>query len=665
MKLIQKRMTELQTLIAEHDYLYHVLDRPKLTDFEYDKLYSELRSLEQENPSLVSPDSPTQRVGARPLDGFEKAKHRIPMLSLQNSYSPEDLIAFDEKLKKFLKSDVEIEYHCEPKFDGLAVELVYENGRLVSALTRGDGETGELVTSNIRTIKSIPLRLKGDSPPKLLEVRGEILMLKNDFALLNKAQEDAGELPFANPRNAAAGSIRQLDPKITASRPLRMFCYATGATEGFSYSNLVELREKLADLGLPTTDLATSAKTITEAVKYYEKIMKQRHELPFDIDGVVIKINSTELQNELGTIARSPRWASAAKFPPEQAKTIIEDIQIQVGRTGALTPVAVMKAVRVGGVTITHATLHNQDELDRKDVRIGDTVIVQRAGDVIPEIVSVDLKKRKINSEKFVIPNKCPVCKSKSLRLEGEAVSRCSNSVCPAMLKGALIHFVSRRAMNLDKVGEKLIEQLIEAQLVRCFSDLYKLSKEDILSLDRKGEKSAQNILDSIEGSKKPALARFIYALGIRFVGEQTARTLARHFGSLDKIMNASKEELLECDDVGEKVASSIFLAFESRSLKAEISKLEKLGVSFASGNSPAKPGGPLLNKNIVVTGSLPLGRDEIKDLIISLGGKSSSSVSKKTDYVLAGLDAGSKLEKANEIGVPVIDWDAFQKLIN
>lgn len=664
----KKRLNELKALIHEHDHSYYVLDRPTIGDFEYDKLYAELLALENDYPELVTPDSPTQRMPGEALDAFEKAQHRKPMMSLSNTYSVDEVREFDERVKKFLDTAKDITYFCEPKFDGLAVELVYENGALAGALTRGDGVTGENVLTNIKTIRSIPLHLKGKAPP-LLEVRGEVLMLKQDFAKLNEQQQEAGEMTFANPRNAAAGSIRQLDPKVTAKRPLRMFCYAPGVVEGISIKSQADWLEKLADFGLPVlhadkkNPLAKVCEGVEEAIEHYQAILKRRHELPFDIDGVVIKVNSYPLQDQLGAVARSPRWATAAKFAPEQSTTLIEDIEISVGRTGALTPFAVMKPVRVGGVTITTATLHNQFELERKDVRIGDTIVIQRAGDVIPEVVEVVLDKRPANSKKFKFPTKCPVCKTDAVLPEGEAVARCPNTFCPAVINQSLFHFVGRRAMNIEDLGEKIIVQLTSAGLVKTFSDLYRLTKKDLLSLDRFAEKSAQNIIDSIDASRNTTLARVIYALGIRFVGEQTAKSLATYFGTMEKFLETTEAELIEIEDIGEKVASSIMAHLEKASFRKEVKRLLESGVEI---EKPKKVSGkqPLKGLNIVITGTLPKPRDEIKDQIVALGGKSSGSVSKSTNYVLAGDEAGSKLDKAQELGVPILDWDGYLKLI-
>lgn len=690
-----KRVEELREIIREHDYNYYVLDNPVITDYEYDKLYKELEKLEAMHPDMVSADSPTQRVGGKPLEQFEKAQHRKPMLSLQNTYSPEEIRAFDERIKKLLKFNQPIEYYCEPKLDGLAMELIYENGVLTGAVTRGDGYTGENVFSNVKTMKSVPLRLNSKDAPALFEVRGEVLMFKEDFARLNDTQQEAGHQTFANPRNAAAGTIRQLDPRVTARRPLRVFCYAPGEIEGLELTSQAQFIEKVHSLGLPTVRIGNKNRSISsyindtlkkiekspeqlptlelsclckgadEAIEYYHFIEKIRHQLPFEIDGIVVKINDYALQKELGTIARSPRWASAAKFKPEQSITTIEDIIVQVGRTGALTPVAIMKPVQVGGVTITNATLHNQDELDRKDVRIGDSVVVHRAGDVIPEIVKVLPEKRPKNSEPFRIPENCPRCGEKTVRPEGEVINRCVNTLCPAKVVQSLKHFVSRRAMNIDKLGDKLIEQLFEADLVHRFSDLYKLTFEQLTKLPRQGKKSTQNILESIDRSRDTTLPRFIYALGIRFVGEQTARTLAQHYGSIDGLAKASQEDLEQIEDIGPKMAESIHQAFQQKQFLDEIKELQKVGIKIKDASEVvSKAEAKLEGLNIVVTGTLPMDRNHIKDLIVSMGGKSASSVTKKTNYVLAGEAAGSKLDKAQELEIPVLTWDDFQKMI-
>ena len=680
-----KRVEQLKKLIHQHDYEYYVLDRPTLDDFAYDKLFSELQKLENDHPELRAEDSPTQRVGGVPLPEFQKVAHRKPMLSLANTYSVDEVRAFDERSRKFLERESPLTYFCELKFDGLALELIYEDGRLTGALTRGDGTTGENVLSNVRTIRAVPLKLAGDKIPPLLEVRCEALMFKKDFAQLNESQQEAGELTFANPRNAAAGAIRQLDPRITATRPLRLFGYAPGALEGVDVESQSDWLKYLRQQGLPSLDLApwpemkTALKDgykpgdplaavcegIEQAVEYYETILKIRQQLPFEIDGVVIKIDSFALQNTLGTVARSPRWASAAKFAPEQSTTVIEDIIVQVGRTGALTPVAVMAPVRVGGVTVVNATLHNQSEIERKDIRIGDTVIVQRAGDVIPEVVSVVLEKRPANANKFHLPANCPACGQKAVLPEEEVVTRCVNLFCPAILNESLKHFASRRAMNIEKLGDKIIEQMTKEGLIKGFSDLYSLSTADVLKLPRQGEKSAQNIIDSIEASRKVSLTRFIYALGIRFVGEQTGKSLATHYKTLSAFLKTDEAALLEVPDIGPKVASSIMAALANRDFLNEVAKLEKNGVEIQEiKQAKGTEHQPLKGIAIVITGTLPKPRDEIKDLILSLGGKTPGSVSKATNYVLAGDEAGSKLDKAQELGVAVLDWAAFEELI-
>lgn len=661
----KSRYLELIEEIQVHDTNYHVLDRPTITDREYDKLFEELKNIEESHPELISELSPTQRVGAKALDKFKKAAHRKPMLSLQNSYSPEDILAFDKRVKKFLLSEKDVEYFCEPKLDGLAIELIYENGILTGALTRGDGTTGEDVFSNIKTIKSIPMKLKTDSPPKLVEIRGEVLMLKKDFLKLNDEQQEEGEVPFANPRNAAAGTIRQLDPNIAATRPLRFFAYSLGAFEGIQFKSQQDTQKKFRDWGIPhvNEDHLVLAKDSDGAVRYYEKIQKLRRNLPFDIDGIVVKVNDYKLQDELGFIARSPRWATAAKFEPEQAETQIEKIHVQVGRTGALTPVAVMKPVLVGGVTITNATLHNQDEINRKDVREGDFVIVHRAGDVIPEIVEVLKNKRDKKSKPFHLPTECPVCGSEAIKTEGEVVLRCPNPVCDAKIKESLKHFVAKRAMNIEKVGDKLIDAFVDNQLVKSYSDLYKIKLDQILNLERQGEKSAQNIIDSIDGSRKPTLSRFIYALGIRFVGEQTGKILAHYYGTLNKFLNTNTEELVEIEGVGPKVAQSIMDAISQPAFKKEIQKIVKNGVDI-QGEEKIVSSERFKGLTFVITGTLPVDRDEAKKIIESHLGKASGSVSKKTSYVLAGESAGSKLDKAQELGVKIISWDDFEKLL-
>jgi DNA ligase (NAD+) len=662
----EKRLLELRSLIESHNHNYFVLDQPTISDFEYDKLMAELRNLETSLPELVTPDSPTQRVGGRPLEKFAKIKHRLPMLSLQNSFSDEDLVKFDERVRRLLEKDTAIEYFCEPKYDGLAIELVYQDGVFEKALTRGDGETGEDVTANVRTIKSVPLRLKRPVPG-VFEVRGEVVLHKKDFLELNTMQEELGEATFANPRNAAAGSLRQLDSKITAQRPLRVYCYGLGLADHVSYKSQSELREGLEALGFPTSKEWRRCPSIREAIEFYDHIRQQRHTLPYDIDGVVIKVESFALQGQLGFVARNPRWASAAKFPPEQSQTVIEEISVQVGRTGALTPVAHLRPVSVGGVTVSRATLHNQDEINRKDIRIGDAVVVHRAGDVIPEVERVIVDLRPKDSKPFIIPGNCPECRTKTVRAEGEVVSRCPNSTCPAKIRGQLIHFVSRRAMNFEKIGEKIVEQLIAAGLVKGFSDFFELQLNDIKSLDRQGEKSAQNILASVATRKNPGLDRFIYSLGLRHVGEETAKSLAKHFGTLENLLAADEETLLLCDDIGPTIAGSVALALKDPQLRNEIKAAVSAGLRVkesASASTKESSQLPLFDKVFVITGTLPMSRDKVKDLIEELGGRCAGSVTRQTSFLLAGEEGGSKLEKAKKAKVPVIDWDQFQNLI-
>lgn len=660
----KKRHQFLKNTLAHHDHAYHVLDKPEISDFDYDQLYNELLDLEKKFPDLDRSDSPSQRVGSKPLDVFKKVNHRVPMISLSNTYSSDDLVEFDIRIKKFLNINNEVEYYCEPKFDGLAIELIYKDGLLVSALTRGDGTTGEDVTQNVKTIHSIPLKLITKNPPSLVEIRGEILIFKDDFLELNESQQEAGLQTFANPRNAAAGTIRQLDSKVAAARPLKFLAYSLGAVEGFDFPNQEFTENQFSIWGLPTCDLKLR-KVCTgadEIIQFYKEIEKKRSALPFDIDGVVIKVNDFRLQSDLGLVARSPRWATAAKYKPQQAETIIEDIIVQVGRTGALTPVAIMRPVQVGGVTVTNATLHNQEEISRKDIRKGDTVIIQRAGDVIPEVVSVVLNKRVKNSHPFIISDTCPECHKPTSKIEGEIIFRCVNPICPAIIKQSLKHFAHRRAMNLDKVGDKIIDALNDAGLVSSFSDFYRLQKEDLLKLERQGEKSAQNVIDSIEKSKKTTLSRLIFALGIRFVGEQTAKSLADHFLTIENFLNANLEELMQVPDIGPKVAESILGWLKNKKAVKDVSSLLDLGLEIerAKRNSV----GLLSGKSFLITGTLPVKRDEAKDLIEENGGKVLSSVSSKLDFLVVGDDPGSKLEKAQSLGVHVINWDDVLTLL-
>lgn len=667
-KAIQNRHQELKKIIRYHNDLYHEKDAPKITDYEYDQLFADLLKLEAENENLDLSDSPSQRVGGPAIDQFKKVAHRKPMLSLSNSYSAQDLVEFDERVKKFLRfekhSSEQIEYYAELKLDGLSMELVYEDGFLVRALTRGDGVLGEDVTHNVRTIKSIPLKLNSNSPPKILEIRGEVLIFKKDFIEMNKRNENLGIALFANARNAAAGTIRQLDPKIAASRPLKFLAYALGEVDGVIFKSQQDIAKKLSAFGIPTLakELVICSREIAEIIDYYYQVEKKRSHLEFDIDGIVVKVNSLQKQDDLGLIARSPRWATAAKFKPDQAETLIEDIQVQVGRTGALTPVAIMTPVKVGGVTITHATLHNQDEINRKDVRIGDTVFIQRAGDVIPEVVSVVLSKRPKKSKPFLVPDRCPTCNTKAIKEKDDAVARCPNSFCPSVLKESIKHFVSRRAMNVEKVGDKVIETFVEKGLVKAFSDLYKLEKSTLLSLERQGEKSVENILKNIELSKKTTLAKFIYALGIRFVGEQTAKLIADHYVTINHFLKTDKEELEKVPEIGPKVSTAILLFLQDKRWQEEVSLLLNSGIEFEK--SSRSTDGPLSGLSFLVTGTLPVKRDEAQFFIENHGGKLLASVSSKLNYLVVGDDPGSKVARAESLGVKMISWDELQRLV-
>jgi len=665
----RERIEELRKGIDYHNYRYYILNDPEISDAEYDALMRELEELEERYPELKSPNSPTQRVGAPPLEEFETVVHSVPMLSLANALEEGEVLEFDRRIKRFLGMDEgrDIEYVAEPKLDGAGVELVYENGTLTVGSTRGDGYVGEDVTQNLRTIKTVPLRLirLGDFPiPERIEVRGEVYMDVADFEELNRQRELRGEPLFANPRNAAAGSLRQLDPSITAGRPLKIFCYAVGTFSGITLRSQWETLEALSKLGLRVNPLNKLCANIGEAIDYYRYIAGMREELPYEADGVVLKVNSFELQRALGEISRSPRWAIAYKFEPRQATTVIKDIVVQVGRTGALTPVAIMEPVKIGGVEVSRATLHNQDEIERKDIRIGDTVIVQRAGDVIPGVVKVVESRRTGSERKFEMPARCPVCGAEVVRPEGEAVHRCTNISCPAQLKESIRHFASRRAMDIEGLGDKLVTQLVDRGLVRDLADIYYLSKEKLASLERMAEKSAQNIIDALQASKERELPRVIYALGIRHVGEHTARVLADHFGSIEGLAVATEEELMGIKDIGPEVAKSVASFFRQDQNIRVIEKLKAAGVKFrAEERRGARP--ELAGKVFVFTGALKsYTRDEAQRIVESLGGKASSSVSRKTDYVVAGEGAGSKLARARELGVKIITEEEFKRMV-
>lgn len=658
---------ELRSLIARYDYEYYVLDAPTISDSEYDGLYRQLVELEKQFPELITADSPTQRVGGGIVGAFESVMHRQAMLSLNNAFGDDELLAFDKRIREGLGVET-VEYAVEPKFDGLAITLTYENGVFTQGATRGDGYTGENVTHNLRTIRAIPAKLNLSNSPQLLEVRGEVLMLKKDFERLNQTQEKLGAKLFANPRNAAAGSLRQLDPNITATRPLHFFAYGLGEALGMpTLKSHAEAMDYLAELRFPVSDLHAIKHGAIGLQQYYEQIGAQRASLPFDIDGVVYKVNQFAQQNELGFVSRAPRWAIAHKYPAEEATTIVEDITVQVGRTGAITPVARLKAVFVGGVTVTNATLHNEDELRRKDIHIGDTVIVRRAGDVIPEVVSVVLENRPANAHQFVMPTLCPECDSCIIRLANEAVARCTGGlICPAQRKQAITHFASRRALDIEGMGEKLADQLVEADLVHALDDIYKLDVAALANLERMAQKSAQNVVDALSKSKKTTLARFIYGLGIRNVGEATAKDLATHFGSLQALLATGYEALLQVNDVGPIVAESILQFLSEPHNVQVIASMQNLGVHWPETAGKQAASGVLLGKTLVLTGTLPnLSRDAAQAMIEAAGGKVSGSVSKKTDYVVAGSEAGSKLEKAHTLNVAVIDEAGLLALLN
>lgn len=666
---IKTRAEELRREINEHNYHYYVLDDPIISDTQYDKLMRELQSIEERYPSLITPDSPTQRVGAIPLGAFSTYEHRQPMLSLANATSEEDLNAFDERIKRLLglPSDADLEYVAELKIDGLAISLTYENGVLTVGATRGNGNTGENVTTNLRTVGSVPLNINIHSKipvPRFVEVRGEVFLFHEEFQRINDERTERAEPTFANPRNAAAGSVRQLDPKVTARRKLDVFCYGLGYIENGGIETHWELLSALKAWRFKVNPNIRLCRNISAAWSFCQEWGEKRDTLPYDIDGVVIKVNSIAQQEELGYVSRSPRWAIAFKYPARQATTVIQDIRVQVGRTGALTPVAIMEPVQIGGVTVSRATLHNEDEVRRKDVRIGDTVVVQRAGDVIPEVVEVVKEKRTGNEREFVMPNKCPVCGSMVVKPEGEAVTRCIDITCPAQLLRNIAHFASREAMNIDGMGPSLIERLVDAKLISDPGDIYSLKQSDIEGLERMGEKSAANIIAAIDRSKNTTLARLVYAIGIRHVGERTAQMLAQHFGTLEQVAGASEEELAEVPDVGSVVGKSIAVFFAQEDTRRVIGKLLNAGVRYEPAALCAETS-ELGGKTFVFTGGLEtMTRDEAEELVSQMGGKPSSSVSRNTDFVVAGEKAGSKLDKARELGVAVISEKDFLQMV-
>lgn len=662
---LREKAKELRRQIETANYNYYVLDNPTISDAEYDRLMRELEQLEAAYPELRTPDSPTQRVGAQPLDEFKTVTHRVPMLSLDNAMDEGEIRDFAIRVQKSLPGET-VQFVCEPKIDGLAVELVYENGVFISGSTRGDGITGEDITQNLKTIRSIPLRLMPNLPiPTLLEVRGEVYMDKADFQRLNEQQLKEGKPLFANPRNSAAGSVRQLDPQITAKRPLKIFCYGLGSLEGYFFQTHHEFLEALLKWGFRVNPLIEIAKEVEALIAYYHKIESIRDSMPYDIDGVVYKVDSLAQQAKLGIKSRSPRWAIAGKFKAQQEVTQIIDIEASVGRTGAITPVAHLKPVQIGGVTVSHATLHNQDEIDRKDIRIGDWVVVQRAGDVIPQVVKVITERRTGNEKRYSIPANCPVCGTPVVREEDEAKHRCPNINCPAQIKASIEHFASKRAMNIEGLGEKLIEQLVDSGLIKNVADIYSLRKEQLLTLERMGEKSAQNLLDAIAASQNVSLARFIYALGIRNVGEHMAKVLAKAFGSLERLSQASEEELMAIEGVGPIVARSVRNFFNAESNRQTIEKLLSSGIRISS-EQDYKQKEEIAGKTFVFTGTLTnFTREEAQALVEKYGGKSASSVSKKTDYVVVGENAGSKAETARQLGVKILNEAEFLELIS
>lgn len=661
----RKRASELGKALHRHNYLYYVLDQPEISDAEYDRLMQELIALETAYPELVEPDSPTQRVGALPLEKFETVAHTIPMLSLENAFDKEEVLAFDQRVRRFLKTDSRLLYTAEPKMDGVAVELVYENGRLVEASTRGDGYTGELITLNIRTIKTVPLALLDTvsvSIPSRLEVRGEVFIPVEAFKQLNKERLDKDEPTFANPRNAAAGSLRQLDSRITAMRPLDIFCYGVGMVTDLRFSSHWEILQSLKALGFRVNPQIKPRATINDILVYYKDLLDRRHGLPYEMDGVVLKVDDLALQKRLGEKSRSPRWALAYKFPATQETTRVVEIDVQVGRTGALTPVAHLEPVFVGGVTVSRATLHNEDEVKKKDIRRGDTVLIQRAGDVIPEVVKVIATKRTGGEQPFRMPTTCPVCGAKVVRLQQEAVSRCVNANCPAQVKERIKHFASKGAFDIDSMGDKLVGQLVDKGLARSYADLFFLDKATAAGLERMGKKSAQNLMEAMAKSKRISLARFVYALGMRHVGEHTAHVLAGAFKTLKALMAATPDELKAVKEIGPQVSESVRAFFENPENQRNIERMLKTGVTFEIEEAVNEI---LAGKTFVLTGTLDsMTRSEAKARIEALGGKVSASVSRKASYVVAGKDPGSKFDKAKQLEVKILDEKQFIEIV-
>jgi len=662
----REEIERLRAEIERHNYLYHVLDRPEISDAEYDRLFRRLVELEEEYPELVSPDSPTQRVGAPPAEGFAPVPHSVPMLSLANAFDEDELRDFDRRVRELLDAD-RVRYVTEPKLDGLSVELVYRDGLLVRGSTRGDGRIGEDVTANLRTIRSIPLRLipANGKVPALLEVRGEVYIEKDDFRSLNEERTEAGLAPFANPRNLAAGSLRQLDPAITAKRPLKMYCYDIGRAEGITIGSQAELLSTLPQLGLRVNPLYRICDGIEDAIAFYRRLEEERDALPYETDGAVVKVDDFAARRIAGEVSRSPRWAIAAKFPAEEGITRLIDIEVSVGRTGVLTPVAILEPVRVRGVEITSATLHNADEIKRKDIRIGDYVVVRRAGDVIPQVVRPLPERRSGEEREFVMPRKCPVCGSAIVRLEGEVAHRCLNTACPARIKQSILHFASKDGLDIDGLGEKAVDQLVTRGIVSRLGDLFRLDRETLASLERFGPKSAENLVSSLKAAKSPTLGRFLFALGIPGVGSHIAEVLASRFNTLDRVMGATLDELTAIPEIGPQTGGAIVSFFANAENRRTIEDLLATGLTIRADRTGGGSG-PLTGKRFVLTGALDsMTRAEATARIRERGGQVSSSVSRKTDFVVVGRDPGAKAERARALGVPTLTEEEFLRLLS
>ena len=664
---INKQINYLKSVIREHDHRYYVLDDPQISDHEYDSLLRELKKLEDSHPELITSDSPTQRVGGSPISEFNQIQHSKPMLSLGNAFGIDELEAFNKRINDTLDVN-DVEFNAELKFDGLAVTILYENGIMKYAATRGDGSVGEDVTHNIKTIKTIPLKLHGENHPRTFEVRGEVLMDKDDFKELNEYQISLDQKTFANPRNAAAGSLRQLDPKITAKRKLKFYAYSLGQVDqDLRLTNHTDILEYIHNAGIPISSYSERVVGINQMQHFYEDILKKRNNLPFDIDGIVYKVNSIKNQENLGYVSKAPRWAIAYKFPAEEAETVVNDINVQVGRTGVVTPVARLQPVFVSGVTVTNATLHNEDEMLRKDIRIGDSVIVRRAGDVVPEVVRVIKEKRPSTAKVFKMPQFCPICNSQVIRIDGEAAQRCTGQLkCEAQAKQAISHYVSRKAMNIEGLGAKIIDHFFEKEMIKNISDIYQLDYEEIQKMEGFGEKSAENLKDAVELSKNTTLAKFIYALGIRNVGEATSKDIVKKLGTLENVMKATIDDFLEINDVGPVVAQSLHQFFKEDENKVIINNIIEFGVKWDDQVQNVTNDQKLNQQTFVVTGTLEnFSRDEIKELIENNGGKVSGSVSKKTSYVIIGDNPGSKADKAAGLGVKIINEKQLMELLN